>query len=250
MELSFRNVAEVDLKVYPVDLMRLYLTRRSLDGIAGIDLAGVTPKYETKIKLGDGADFRDRLKVLDLPLEKEGAYLVMARGDDLYASGVVLVTPLEMEVREEPAAGRVRVTVRDAKTRDFVPKVLVKVIGSGNRRFFGGETDLRGVFVTEGVVGQVTAVARRGEGQYAFYRGVSWRRRSRSAPRPRPIPAGSRARGRAGRRRVAGGEPPFPELHEPGSPARPPQAALCPARECPPGRAGGGRAVIWVPGNQ
>jgi len=173
VELTYRNVAEVDLKVYPVDLMRLYLTRRSLDGIAGIDLAGVTPRYETRVKLGDGADFRDRLKALDLPLKEEGAYLVMARGDDLYASGVALVTPLEVEVREEPTGGRVRVTVRDARTRDFVPGVQVKVSGTGNRRFFGGETDLRGVFVAEGVVGQVTAVARRGEGQYAFYRGTT-----------------------------------------------------------------------------
>ncbi len=173
VELSFRNIAEVDLKVYPVDLMRLYLTRRSLDGIAGIDLAGVTPRFETRIKLGDGADFRDRIKPLTLPIDEEGAYLVMVRGDDLYASGVALVSPLEMDVREEPAAGRVRVTVRDAKTHEFIPKVLVKVIGTGNRAFFGGETDLRGVFVAEGVVGQVTAVARRGAGQYAFYRGSS-----------------------------------------------------------------------------
>ncbi|MCA1686874.1 MAG: hypothetical protein LC745_13075, partial [Planctomycetia bacterium] len=185
VELGYRNVAEVDLKVYPVDLLRLYLTRRSLDGIAGIDLAGVTPKFETKVKLGDGADFRDRVKELDLPLEKEGAYLVMARAGDLYASGIALVSPLEIEVREEPTAGRVRVTVRDARTRDFVPKVQVKVTGTGNPRFFGGETDLRGVYVAEGVVGQVTAVARRGDGQYAFYRGTS----PVGAPPPPPAPS-------------------------------------------------------------
>ena len=40
---SYRNIAEADVKVYPVDLMRLYLTRRNLDAIAGIDLAGITP---------------------------------------------------------------------------------------------------------------------------------------------------------------------------------------------------------------
>ena len=95
----------------------------------------------------------------------------MVRGDDLYASGIVLVTPLELEVLEEPRRGRVRVTVRDAETEDFVPKVQVKVIGSDNAAFLSGETDLRGVFVAEGVRGQVTAVARKGTGQYAFYRG-------------------------------------------------------------------------------
>ncbi len=57
MTLDYRNIAEADVKVYPVDLMRLYLTRRNLDGIAGIDLAGITPLVETTVKLGDGQDF-------------------------------------------------------------------------------------------------------------------------------------------------------------------------------------------------
>ncbi len=171
VELASRNVAEADLKVYPVDLMRLYLSRRNLDGIAGIDLAGITPLHESTVKLGDGAPFTDKVETLNLPLPKEGAYLVMARGQDLYASGIVLVTPLELEVLEEPEAGRVRVTVRDAATKDPVPKVQVKVIGSDNPAFFTGQTDLRGVFVAEGVSGQVTAVARAGASRYAFYRG-------------------------------------------------------------------------------
>ncbi len=171
--MGHRNIAVADLKVYPVDLMRLYLTRRNLDAIAGIDLAGITPLHESTVKLGDGADFADRVTPLGLPLNKEGAYLVMARGENLYASGIVLVTPLELEVLEEADSGRVRVTVRDATTRELVPKVQVKVIGSRNPAFFSGQTDLRGVFVADGVNGQVTAVARKGAGQYAFYRGTA-----------------------------------------------------------------------------
>ena len=65
-------------------------------------------------------------------------------------------------------AGRVRVVVRDARTKDLVPKVLVKVIGSNNPSFFSGQTDLRGVFVAEGVNGQVTAVARKDAGFKAW----------------------------------------------------------------------------------
>ena len=45
------------------------------------------------------------------------------------------------------------------------------MIGTDNPTFFSGQTDLWGVFVAEGVHGQVTAVARKGAGQYAFYRG-------------------------------------------------------------------------------
>ena len=95
----------------------------------------------------------------------------MVRGDDRYTSGILLVSPLELQVLEEAGSGRVRVTVRDARTKAFVPKVQVKVIGSNNPTFFSGETDLRGVFVAEGVSGQVTAVARKGTNQYAFHRG-------------------------------------------------------------------------------
>ena len=170
-KLEYRNIATADVKVYPVDLMRLYLTRRNLDAIAGIDLAGIKPFYEATIKLGDGKDFDDKTKNIDLPVKKEGAYLVMIRGDDRYTSGILLVSPLELQVLEEPESGRVRVTVRDARTKAFVPKVQVKVIGSDNPTFFSGETDLRGVFVAEGVRGQVTAVARKGTNEYAFHRG-------------------------------------------------------------------------------
>ncbi len=171
VDLEYRNIEEAEIKVYPVDLMRLYLTRRNLDGVAGIDLSGITPLIETTVSLGEGTDFDDQERSIPLPLKKEGAYLVMVRGDTLYASGIALVSPLELDVLEEPEAGRIRVTVRDTETGDLLPDVQVRVIGSGNNQFFSGETDLRGVFVAEGVTGQVTAVARRETDQYAFYRG-------------------------------------------------------------------------------
>jgi uncharacterized protein YfaS (alpha-2-macroglobulin family)/TolA-binding protein len=191
VKLTYRNIAEVDIKVYPVDLLRLYLTRRNLDGIAGIDLAGITPLAERTVKLGDGEDFAEKTRELQLPLAKEGAYLVMVRGGDLYASGIVLVSPLELEVVEEPGNGRVRVVVRDAFTRSPVPKVQVKVIGSNNGTFFSGETDLRGVYVAEGVLGQVTALARqdapdrKDAPRYAFHRGTV----GVGTPPPPPQPA-------------------------------------------------------------
>ncbi len=79
--------------------------------------------------LEGGLAYDAQTKALDLPLTKEGAYLVMVRGEDLYASGIVLVTPLEMEVREEPASGRVRVRVADARTGEPQPEG----VGEGHR---------------------------------------------------------------------------------------------------------------------
>jgi uncharacterized protein YfaS (alpha-2-macroglobulin family)/tetratricopeptide (TPR) repeat protein len=182
IDLTYRNLTEVDVKVYAVDLMRLYLERRTLDDIAGIDLAGIRPLAETTVKLGDGLDYDEKTRGLDLPIEKDGAYLVMARGQDLYASGIVLVSPLELEVLEEPESGRVRVRVRDARTGAFVPRAQVKVIGSSNPTFISGETDLRGVFVAEGVTGEVTAVARHDTAEYAFYRGHTFVGQPPAAP--------------------------------------------------------------------
>ena len=193
IKLEYRNIAKAEVTVYPVDLMQLYLTRRNLNAIAGIDLAGITPLVEKSVALGDGSDYDDRSRMIDLPLVKEGAYLVMIRGDNLYASGIVLVSPLELEVLEEPASGRVRVTVRDARSKDVLPKVQVKVIGSGNPQFFSGETDLRGVFVAEGVQGQVTAVVRKETTEYAFYRGTSY---VGQPPQPATLPPPRRWRRR------------------------------------------------------
>jgi hypothetical protein len=172
--LDFRNIAQVDVKVYPVDLMQLYLTRRNLNGIAGIDLAGITPLVEKAVTLGSGTEYEDQSRTIELPLTKEGAYLAMIRGENLYASGIVLVSPLEIEALEDPAGGRVRITLRDARTKNFLPKVQVKVIGSDNPQFISGATDLRGIFVAEGVRGMVTAVARKGDLEYAFYRGSTY----------------------------------------------------------------------------
>ena len=179
--LTYRNIAEVEVKVYPADLMRLYLDHGDLD-VEGVDLAGITPRHEAKIQLGDGEDFAVKTKRIDLPLDGEGAYLVMIRGESLYASGIVLVAPLALEVLEDGAGGRARITVRDPKTQAFVTGATVRVKGSGDEEFTSGETDLRGVYTIEAVKGNVTAVVRKGTGRYAFYQAET----SMTAPPPPP----------------------------------------------------------------
>ena len=67
-----------------------------------------------------------------------------------------------------------RITLRDAQSKGLLSKVQVKVIGSDNPQFISGATDLRGVFVADGVRGMVTAVARKGDLEYAFYRGTTY----------------------------------------------------------------------------
>jgi len=98
VELDFRNIAACDVKVYRIDLMKFTLMRRNLGGIRQINLSGIRPHHEAAVELGDGKDYRDRTHRLALPLEKEGAYLVVCRGEDLHASGLVLLSPVGVYV--------------------------------------------------------------------------------------------------------------------------------------------------------
>ena len=171
LALRFRNIKEASLQIYKVDLMKLYLREKNLSNITKVHLAGIEPESELTLKLGDGKDYRDREQKAVLPLKDEGAYLVICRGDNLFTSGMVLVTPLKLEIQETPSAGAIRVNVRDTINDGYQAKVHVKAIGSGDTEFKSGDTDLRGIFVAEGLNGTATVIARQG-GRYAFYRGT------------------------------------------------------------------------------
>jgi uncharacterized protein YfaS (alpha-2-macroglobulin family)/TolA-binding protein len=171
VKLSFRNVANCEVMVYRIDLMKFSLLRRNLGEITAINLAGIRPHHEEKVKLGDGKDYRDREHTLTLPLKEEGAYLVVCRGENLHTSGLAVVSPLEVEVQEDRQSGRVRTTVKDVTKDSYVGDAHVKVIGSRNADFISGQTDLRGVFVADGIQGTSTVIAQVDERRYAFYRG-------------------------------------------------------------------------------
>ena len=192
--LSYRNLKEADVRVYRVDLMKLYLTRRSLAEAARIDLAGISPLHQSTVALNEKTGAKAETKDLALDVTEKGAYLVLARSGGLYASGLLLVTPLAIDAQEEAPAGRLRVNVRDTtargKTGQFVSKVHVKAIGSESGRFVSGETDLRGVFIADGLRGKATAIVR-GEGDtYAFYRGDTWLGPPLEAPKAEAATAG------------------------------------------------------------
>ena len=183
IELDYRNIKEAALEIYKVDLMKLYLREKNLSNITAVDLAGIDPESSLKIPLGDGKDFSDKMKKARLPLKKEGAYLVICRGDNLFTSGLVLITPLKIEIQESPSEGSVRVNVRDLTAGgNYVPEVLVKVVGTQNKVFLSGHTDLRGVFQADGINGTATVLARAEGGKYAFYRGTQ----THGAPAPKP----------------------------------------------------------------
>lgn len=173
LNLKFRNLASCDLKVYRIDLMKFGLLQRNLGGISQVNLAGVRPRHEERIELGNGHDYRDRTHQLALPLEEEGAYLVVCRGANVHTSGLVLVSPLLLQVHQDSQSGQVRASVKNLVEDRCERDVHVKVIGSGNMDFVSGSTDLRGIFVAEGIQGSATVIALVDPSRYALYRGTS-----------------------------------------------------------------------------
>ncbi len=188
--IKYRNIKEASLQIYNVDLMKLYLREKDLSNIRSVHLAGIEPKVSETIALGDGKDYVDKEREVTLTLEEEGAYLIICRGDDLFTSGLVLITPLNIEVQEDAVSGRVRVNVRDMVEETYREGVHVKAVGSSEKVFRSGETDLRGLFIADDVRGKATIIARDGKTRYAFYRGEKWLgapETARKAPQRRQV---------------------------------------------------------------
>ncbi len=189
IELQHRNLERVQIQVYRVDLMRLYLMERSLNDIRGILLHGIRPLQSFEIELGDGRDYKNRSRKVPLELKRPGAYLCVASGDGCFATGMALKTGLRIEAQEQFDTGRMRINLKRGEA--CVSGAEVKLIGSGGGDFVGGETDLRGVFAGDGLVGMATAIVQSGD-EYAFYRGTSPHQPARyrpAAPPSAPAPA-------------------------------------------------------------
>lgn len=168
--LRYRNIKDVNLLAYRVDLMKFYLLQKNLENVAAINLAGITPYHQATAHLGEGKDYAEKTQTLALPLQEEGAYLVTAKEAETDASGLVLISPLRLEVEEDAQSGRVRVNVINSATNRYENNAHVKVIGANDAEFISGSTDLRGIFIADNIHGAVTVIARKGN-QYAFYRG-------------------------------------------------------------------------------
>ena len=168
---KYRNIKSAEVQVYRIDLMKLFLREKDLSRVTQVHLAGIEPEASQTVEFSDGKDYIEITREIPLLITEEGAYLVICRGGNLFTSGLILITPLEIEVQEGAVSGRVRVVVRDAVAGEYQPKVHVKVVGSENAHLISGETDLRGIFIADGLHGTTTVIARDGMNRYAFHRG-------------------------------------------------------------------------------
>lgn len=174
IELEHRNVKEAALLIYRVDLMKLQERQKDLSSVSSVNLSGITPQAEIAVPLGDGLDYAWKKRSIDLPLKDEGAYLVICRGDSQMASGLVLLTTLDMETHEDTTDGGIRVQVRDTVRNAYVADAEIAAYdSSGLAAPQKGRTDPRGAFSATDIHGQAIVVVKLGDARYAIHRSTA-----------------------------------------------------------------------------
>jgi hypothetical protein len=169
LKVDYRNVADGSLQVYKVDLAKLFTTQRSLEEITKVNLAGIVPQSSLTFPLGTAKDYVAKEKTVDLPIKEEGAYLAIVRGDDLFSSGLILISPLKLEIRE-PGASSVRVNVTNASSGLPISDAEIIAMG-GNQEQRSSTTDPRGMAELVGLSGIPSVLVKHGENHYALVRG-------------------------------------------------------------------------------
>lgn len=172
LTLHYRNLDETELLVYPVDLMTLYLREKNLAGITQVNLAGIEPVIRSTVSLPDDGSMRSQEHEIELALPGPGAYLLICRSDAIHASGMVLVSDFELVVETDPQNGGVRAQAVSRADGKYLRDVDIRVIGRNDHGFQSGHTDPRGLYVTSGIRGAATVIARHDGRHYAFYRGI------------------------------------------------------------------------------
>jgi len=164
LKLRFKNLERLSLRVYAVDFMTLFLTRKSLRNAHKVDLTGIDPVHEETLRLATGPSYRTLDREIVLPVKAPGVYLVVCKSGAFDKS--VLVSVSELSLRLQRRGPRLRVYLK----RGDRPAEGARVrIASGGRLVASGKTDARGVFEAP-VPQNNTAVVVEKDGHYALGR--------------------------------------------------------------------------------
>ena len=184
LKVTHQNVKSLTILSYYVDLMKLYLLKKNLNAVTRINLAGITPSYRGKRRISQKHDFSAKTSSLKLPLKRRGSYLVVLKSKHHEVSGILLRTALKLDVQQDASTGRVTVHLYERGSRLPVPGATIRIVGSKDKKFHKGKTDLRGIFTTENIIGKATVIAQKGD-DFAFFRGKRYLQSSRRHRRRR-----------------------------------------------------------------
>lgn len=161
-----RGIDEVEILIYPVNLMTLALRERDLSRVTAVDLAGVTPTLTETVQL-ERSILGLASGELTVDLEEPGAYLAMLRAGLEHRSALVLVSDLEVEV-EVTDSTSVRAHLRRRSDGSFPRGAEIRVLDVLTGTVASGKTDPRGLYVATTQSGNVTVIARTPGKHYAF----------------------------------------------------------------------------------
>jgi alpha-2-macroglobulin len=136
-----KNMKELKIKIYAVDFMRLFLTRKDLRNIHKVDLTGIPAVVNKTYKLKGARDFSWVDQTISMELKEKGVYLVVGKSEEFDQSSLVVISDLKL--RYQNAGGRCKVYV--TRNGKVVQQARVKIASSG-RIVASGRTDARGVF--------------------------------------------------------------------------------------------------------
>ncbi|MGE4618324.1 MAG: tetratricopeptide repeat protein, partial [Planctomycetota bacterium] len=171
LDLKYRNIDQAEVLAYRVDLLTLALREKDLSRVTEVKLSGISPTVSTTVTLGQkgpGGGALPAIHTVELPIEEVGAYLILVRGGDVHASGLVLINQMQLVVGDD--GSRVRVQAIDPIEDSLISDVEVRVMGPNG--VASGSTDRRGIYTAAGQAFSATVIARRGSGDYAFHRGA------------------------------------------------------------------------------
>jgi hypothetical protein len=158
LEVEWKNLSALQLKVYRVDLPLLFAVRKDLRSVSAIDLTGIDPVKRLEQKL-EGKPFTPQKTKLSLPTKDKGVYLVAGGAEGREFSTIVVRSDLKLEVQRSADRLRVHLLPRGA--------AAVKV-SDGASIVASGKADARGIFEAVVAPGRAAVLAER-EGHFALY---------------------------------------------------------------------------------
>ena len=158
VKFAWKNVDQVKVKLYRVDLALLFAVRKDLRSVSSIDLTGIDPVEELEAKL-EGSPYTPNTTEVSIPAKDKGVYLLAARAGEKESSTVLIRSDLKLEVQRVGRSIRVHVLPRGA--------ARIK-ISDGSRIVANGSSDARGIFEAPVSAGRASVLAER-DGHFALY---------------------------------------------------------------------------------
>lgn len=165
VSIRYRNLADLTLRIYRVDLFMLFAERPDLSRVESVDLTGIAPDAESTATLR-GRRYQWNEEAVPLPVTETGVYLVVVKSGNHQTSSIVMLSDLDLRVTREGGVARVYATL--ASTGAPASRAYVK-ISDGATIAAEGRTDERGIFEGRNVGGSASVVAER-EGHFALWR--------------------------------------------------------------------------------